>query len=1161
MPECGVPFLYFCLSFLMNTMRITLIWLLIFMCVRAVAQPLARPSQTEIQSLPQWAKEMYGESPNILRVDSLYRTWYAAHTFEKNYHTQYYKIWRHHNAPWMDSRGNIRKDLKPAVGQTKSSVSYHKTQSQAWNLAGPFRVWDESGSRIASQTNVYSFAQCASMPSVLFCGTEPGEVYRSLDTGQTWSLTTASILLYNGITAIAIDPANPSRVFAGSGDVLVMSSDTGSTWSVAYSQSNLGVNEIFIHPNNGNLIILATNQGLIRSSDGGSTWTLIFSDPCWDIKLRPFSSHVLYLLKSNPGSQMCEFWTSQDTGTTFTLQTVGWYQSSDPVRYDGGARLAVTPADSLRVYAYLIGDSKANDFGYIGLYKSTDGGQTWMLPNGPVGGPYTNSHPNLAYGNPGWTYHQGFYNCALMVDDQNADRLLIGGLNLWRSDDGGSTFSSVAGYSGGPLSMHVDMQDFRPGNGGSWITTDGGIYFSNDFFTTDLQVKMDGIHGSDFWGFGHGWNDEVMVGGLYHNGTIAYHSNYNSGDFLQLGGAEPASGYVNPGENRKVYSSDIGGAILPATIGSPIQRFSISRWPNESYVACESSEMKFNPDCYQDVWIGNRHRLYRSTDGGSSYQVMHTFGSDSTAALSYIEISRAHPAVMYIVQRPASGMNGDLWKTTNAGTTWFQLPIPPGNSSVMMISLSPISSDSLYLAYPRGGNGNSVFRSTDGGNTWINWTTPTLDQQEVRSILNIGATGGGVYCATNQMVFYRDLTMPDWVADTTGLPIYLNSLYLRPFYRDSKIRLSTYGRGIWENSFQSTPVFPVAYAQVDKLSLVQNCVPDSFYFEDYSLLNHQGATWQWSFPGGSPSTSNSRNPVVYYSNPGNYPAILTVTNSLGQTDTDSLWVTVSAYQQLGYLAEGFETAFPAASWWIENPDNGGAWSVSTQVGAYGVSAQSAVFDNFGFDSRGSQDDIRVRVDLSQQPPGTSLHFDYAYAEYSSAYSDSLEVLVSTDCGQTFSSLWRKGGSDLATAPSLQNTLFIPAASQWKQDSIDLSPYSNSTDLLIAFRNIGRFGQAIYLDNINVGTLPVGNAPSSSIPMTYWFPSISNGSHPLTFMSNQEEAFYVSVQDVSGKIIHSGSYKNGEVWKGEQPATGVYFWRAQSSSGIFSGRLILNSHAR
>lgn len=1143
-------------------MRITWSCFLLFLIIRLGAQPLTRPSQAEIQTLPQWAREMYGDSPNIHRVDSLYTEWYAQHTFEKNYHTQYYKIWRYHNAPWISPNGEIRKDLRPGVGSKKASGQANKTQSQSWNLAGPFRVWDESGNRIASQTNVYSFAQCSSAPAVLFCGTEPGEIYRSLDTGQTWSLTTASILLYNGITAIAIDPSNPAFVFAGSGDVLITSSDTGSTWSVSYTQPNLGVNEILIHPQDGNLILVACNQGLMRTSDGGVSWTAIFSDPCWDIKLRPYSGNLLYLLKSNPGSQMCEFWTSQDTGITFTQQTVGWYQSSDPLRYDGGARLAVTPADSLRVYAYLIGDSKANDFGYIGVYKSTDGGQSWALPNGPAGGPYTTNHPNLAYGNSGWTYHQGFYNCALMADAQNADRILIGGLNLWRSDDGGTTFSSVAGYSGGPLSMHVDMQDFRPGQGGgSWITTDGGIYFSNDFFTSHLQVKMDGIHGSDFWGFGHGWNDEVMVGGLYHNGTIAYHSNYTSGDFLQLGGAEPASGYVNPGKNRRVYSSDIGGALLPASIGSPIQRFSVGRWPNESYVACESSEMKFDPDCYQIVWIGDNHQLYRSADGGSSYQLSHTFGTDSTAALSYIEISRNNPSVMFVVQRPGNGLIGDLWKSTNAGATWFQLPIPPGNSSVMMISLSPISSDSLYLAYPRGGNGNSVFRSTDGGNTWLNWTTPLLDQQEVRSILTVGAAAGGVYCATNQMVFYRDLTMPDWVADTTGLPIYLNSLYLRPFYRDSKIRLSTYGRGIWENSFYKSPAFPVAYAQVDKLSLIQNCRPDSFYFEDYSLLNHQGASWQWSFPGGVPSASNSRNPVVYYPNPGNYPAILTITNSLGQTDTDSLWVTVSAYQQLGYLSEGFEAAFPAMGWWIENPDQGGKWTVTTLAGGFGGSANSGVFDNYGFDSQGSQDDLLVRVDLTQQTPSTSLYFDYAYAEYSSAYSDSLEVLVSTDCGLTFTSLWRKGGNDLATAPSIQSALFVPNSAQWKQDSIDLSAFSNSTDLLIAFRNIGRFGQAIYLDNINLGTLPVVNEPLVSKTLVYWFPAISNGSHPLTFMSNQAENFLITVKDISGKTIHSGNYKNGEVWKGDMPPTGVYFWRAQSSSGIYSGKFILNEQVR
>jgi hypothetical protein len=130
MTGCGYLFSYFCLSYLMNTMRLILISLLIFMFVRVVGQPMARPSQMEIQSLPQWAREMYGENPNILQVDSLYRAWYSIHTFEKNYHTQYYKIWRHHYAPWMDRMGDIRKDLRPKVGQIKQSDKFHKTQSQ-----------------------------------------------------------------------------------------------------------------------------------------------------------------------------------------------------------------------------------------------------------------------------------------------------------------------------------------------------------------------------------------------------------------------------------------------------------------------------------------------------------------------------------------------------------------------------------------------------------------------------------------------------------------------------------------------------------------------------------------------------------------------------------------------------------------------------------------------------------------------------------------------------------------------------------------------------------------------------------------------------------------------------------------------------------------------
>jgi len=94
----------------------------------------------------------------------------------------------------------------------------------------------------------------------------------------------------------------------------------------------------------------------------------------------------------------------------------------------------------------LIGDSKPNDVGYIGLYRSNNAGQSWTLPNAPVGGPYSATHINLAQGTPTWNYHQGFYNCALVANPTDADELLIGGLNLYRSTDGVATFASVSGY-------------------------------------------------------------------------------------------------------------------------------------------------------------------------------------------------------------------------------------------------------------------------------------------------------------------------------------------------------------------------------------------------------------------------------------------------------------------------------------------------------------------------------------------------------------------------------------------------------------------------------------------------------------------------------------------------------------------------------------------
>ncbi|HNL07442.1 MAG TPA: hypothetical protein PKH93_07710, partial [Chitinophagales bacterium] len=79
---------------------------------------------------------------------------------------------------------------------------------------------------------------------------------------------------------------------------------------------------------------------------------------------------------------------------------------------------------------------------------------------------------------------------------------------------------------------------------------------------------------------------------------------------------------------------------------------------------------------------------------------------------------------------------------------------------------------------------------------------------------------------------------------------------MKPFYRDNKLRLASYGKGIWETPLYEASA-PVAQPMAEKL--ISYCPNDSIQFEDYSILDHEGATWLWLFEGGSPSFSTERN--------------------------------------------------------------------------------------------------------------------------------------------------------------------------------------------------------------------------------------------------------------------------------------------------------------
>jgi hypothetical protein len=203
---------------------------------------------------------------------------------------------------------------------------------------------------------------------------------------------------------------------------------------------------------------------------------------------------------------------------------------------------------------------------------------------------------------------------------------------------------------------------------------------------------------------------------------------------------------------------------------------------------------------------------------------------------------------------------------------------------------------------------------------------------------------------------------------------------------------------------------------------------------------------------------------------------LEVKDGSGVSDRDTMYVTTSNYTFPTVVNQGFQGVFLPSGFQNVDLDAYGSWSLSTAAGAFGNSSQSAYFNNFDIYSNGGKSDLRFFINLST-PSLSKLKFDVAFAQYSTANSDTMAVLVSTDCGAHFTQVYLKGGSDLATAPDNTNS-YVPSSSEWRTDSVDLSSFAGNSQVIVAFRNIGHYGNNLYLDNINLdahNTTPVISA--------------------------------------------------------------------------------------
>ncbi len=200
--------------------------------------------------------------------------------------------------------------------------------------------------------------------------------------------------------------------------------------------------------------------------------------------------------------------------------------------------------------------------------------------------------------------------------------------------------------------------------------------------------------------------------------------------------------------------------------------------------------------------------------------------------------------------------------------------------------------------------------------------------------------------------------------------------------------------------------------------------------------------------------------TVYTSNPN---TIIDVNNN---NDTASVMMQYEVTQGLPY-AEAFDLGtIPTDIYVFDETNDRSTWTYNNSISGFGTGVGSMSMNNYPNSTTGELDWILIPIfDLTNQV-NTILTFDVAYAQYNANLNDTLLVVVRDSCNATYNMIYQKGGVDLATAPDLQG-VFVPAATEWRTDTIDLSAYSGSSWIQLAFLNQGGYGNVVYLDNINI----------------------------------------------------------------------------------------------
>lgn len=691
------------------------------------------------------------------------------------------------------------------------------------------------------------------------------------------------------VTSIAFDPSDNDIMYASTGEGwfnadairgegIWKSSDGGATFTQLSSTdiSTFYYVQKVVVASNGDVFATTRNGSVQRSTDGGATWSKVLnSGNIRGADLEIAANGDIYAsvgIFSSPS-----IYRSVDNGDN-------WTDVSPTITTNGRIELAIAPSASSTtgttvIYAVKYNSSASGSDDVSWVRKSSDGGSNWSdltIPSDWQSGNH-------------FTRGQAWYDLIMTVHPTDSDIVLMGGIDLYRTSDGGTNWDAISQWFGGngePY-VHADQHNivFRPGfNDEAIFGNDGGIYYSSDAgsatqpnfsainygynVTQFYAVAMENSAGSNYFLAGAqdngthqfnfvGVNPTIEVTGgdggftfidqddSNYQITCFTNNNYNlstdgGGDFSSLTGSSDDGRFINPAD----YDSD-ANILYAAGDANQLERYSgIDGTPAHS-----SLTLSINSHQVSCVTVSEytSNRIFIGTGSGAVYIVDNANGTPSLTNISGIV----------------------------------------DDESGYVSSIAVGASDNELIATLSSFGVISVFYSSDGGSNWTSKDESAygLPDFPVRWALFNPNNTTEVLLATEQGIWSTDditQSNPGWEVVNTGLAnVRCDMLQVRS--ADNLVIVGTHGRGLF-----STDIFATATAQftADKEEWYVG-IPLSF--QDGSL---KATSWEWDFDNDGIVDATAQNPQHTYSSTGTKTVKLTINNDAGTSITKTNYINI-----------------------------------------------------------------------------------------------------------------------------------------------------------------------------------------------------------------------------------------------------------------------------